>query len=119
VHLSREPDAGNVIGPQIGGLKRLADRQSASAPPVARILLGPAGPWADERIVFFRSGSDDLSGLVNDESPRAAGADVDAEIRDAASSMLMFASRTLRLSEIFRQDAGCFLGLSDFVFIFR
>jgi len=69
-----------------------------------RILLCPAGPRADERIVFFRSGRDDFSGLVNDECPRAAGAYVDTEIRDAPSSVC--ASRSLGLGEIFCQAAG-------------
>src|SRR5205807_722396 len=82
VHLTRESNAGNVIGTQIGGVKRLADGESTGAPPVARILLGPARLRTKERLVLFRSGSDDPSSLVHDECPRSAGAYVDTEIRD-------------------------------------
>ena len=82
MHLAGEADARNVVGAQMGGLQRLADRRSAGAPPVAWILLGPTKARAGEGLVLFRSGSDDFPGRVHDERARAAGSYVDSEIRD-------------------------------------
>ena len=63
-------------------MKRLPDRRTACAPPVSRILLRPAGPRTGEWFVLLRSGGDDLSGLIDDEGPRAARADVNTQVSD-------------------------------------
>ena len=85
VHLAGEADAGDVIWAQIGGMKSLADSRAAGSPPVARILLGPAGARTAEGLVVVGAGSDDFAGGVHDERAGAAGTNVDAEISDVAS----------------------------------
>ena len=87
-------------------MKRLPDRRTAGAPPVSRILLRPAGPRTGEWLVLLRSGGDDLSGLIDDEGPRAARADVDTQISDFF--LLESDPSPTWLSEVFRQIARAF-----------
>jgi hypothetical protein len=95
-------------------MQRLANGHSAGAPPVTRILFGPTGSRARERLVVLRSGSDNLAGVVYDKCAGAAGSNVDAEIRDTPSSKCPVKARSQRvrrLGEVFRKFAIRFAGL--------
>jgi len=74
--LSRETDTSNCIAGEASGLQSFANGKSGGAPPIARILLGPAGLRAGKVSVFFSSRSEDRAMAVENDGARAAGADV-------------------------------------------
>jgi hypothetical protein len=79
VHLSGKSDARDCVAANRSARERSANRQTASAPPIARILFGPTGARRCERGVLFDAGAEDAALCVDDESARAAGADVNSE----------------------------------------
>jgi hypothetical protein len=79
VHLAGEADATDFSCANIGVGQRLADRDGAGAPPVLGMLLRPADLWRGERCVLFGRGCEQAALFVDDEGPRAASANVNAE----------------------------------------
>jgi hypothetical protein len=55
VHLAGKADGGDGFGRQTRNLQRFANCDGGGAPPVARILLGPAGLGAGKVGVLFRA----------------------------------------------------------------
>jgi hypothetical protein len=78
VHLAGEADAGNVVGAQVRAGESFANRDRAGAPPVFRVLLGPADLGRGEGCVFFGCGCEQAALFVDDQGARAAGAYVNA-----------------------------------------
>jgi hypothetical protein len=68
-------------------LQRFANRESRGAPPVAWVLLGPAGLRAGEVGVLFRARGEDCAVLVEDCGAGSACADVDTEDWNIASCL--------------------------------
>ena len=66
-------------------MQRFANRERRGAPPVAWVLLGPAGLRAGEVGVLFRARGEDCAVLVEDYGAGSACADVDTEDRNTAS----------------------------------
>lgn len=66
-------------------MQRFANRESRGAPPVAWVLLGPAGLRAGEVGVLFRARGEDCAVLVEDYGAGSACAYVDTEDRNTAS----------------------------------
>ena len=62
----------------VGVAQRLANRDGAGAPPIFRMLFGPADLWRREGRVFFGRGCEHAALLIDDEGARAAGANVNA-----------------------------------------
>jgi hypothetical protein len=79
VHLSGEADTGNVFGAQTCFGDRFRNGDATGPPPVLGVLLGPADFGRSERRVLFGCGCDDAPALVDDQSARPAGANVNAE----------------------------------------
>ncbi len=90
VHLSGEPDAGDLFGAHAFGREHRAHRRRARAPPVARVLLGPARVRRGERRVLDGRAGDDTSRLVNHERAAAARPDVDSDELHETFSGLKF-----------------------------
>ena len=88
VHLAGKTDGRDVFGDETRNLQRFANRESRGAPPVARVLLGPAGLRAGEIGVFFRAGGEDCAVFVEDYGASAACAYVDPEDWNTASFLL-------------------------------
>jgi len=55
VHLAGKADGGDGFGFEAGGLERFANGEGGGAPPVARVLLRPAGLRAGKVGVLFRA----------------------------------------------------------------
>jgi hypothetical protein len=85
VHLAGESDGGDGFGCEARGLEGFANRQCDGAPPVARILLRPAGLRTGEVGVLFRARRQDRAVFVEEDGAGSAGSDVDAEDGDTAS----------------------------------
>jgi hypothetical protein len=85
VHLAGESDGGDGFGCEAGGLESFANRQCGGAPPVARILLRPAGFGTGEVGVLFRARRKDCAVFVEKDGAGSAGSDVDAEDGDTVS----------------------------------
>jgi hypothetical protein len=79
VHLAGETSAGDILGPQFRLRQRFADGNSAGPPPVFRILFGPADLRRSKRRMLFGRREDDFPVLINDQSPGAARANVNAK----------------------------------------
>jgi len=79
VHLTRKPDAGDLIGVKIPGRKGFADSNSAGTPPVLRLLLGPADLRGGERLVLLSRGCNYTAGLIDDECSCTASSYIDSE----------------------------------------
>ncbi len=65
MHLSGEADASDGIRGNGGNLDSLLSGDDGGAPPVARILFGPARFGTGERNVFFGAGAENAAGFVN------------------------------------------------------
>jgi len=78
VHLAGEADGRDGITGKFGGFERFANGEASGAPPVARILLGPAGFGAGKVGMFFRAGGENRAAVVEDDRTSATGSDVDA-----------------------------------------
>jgi len=85
VHLARKSDGGDGFGCETRGRERFANRERGSAPPVARVLLGPAWLRTGEVGVLFCARSEDTAVLVENDGARSTGADVNAEDGNTAS----------------------------------
>lgn len=85
VHLAGKTYGGDGFASETRDLQRFADSESGGAPPVAGILLGPAGHWAGEVGVLFRARGEHCTVFIENESARSAGSDVDAEDWNTAS----------------------------------
>jgi hypothetical protein len=85
VHLAGKADGCDGIGVEAGGLERFADSERRGAPPVAGILLGPAGLRTGEVGVLFCARSEDRAVFVEDDGAGSACSDVDAEDWNTAS----------------------------------
>ena len=85
MHLAGKPDSGDGFSGEARSLQRFANRESRGAPPVAWVLLGPAGLRAGEVGVLFRARGEDCAVLVEDYGAGSACADVDTEDWDTAS----------------------------------
>jgi len=66
-------------------LKRFANGKRRGAPPIARILLRPAGLRTGEIGVLFGARSEYCAVLVKDNRARAACSDINAEDWNGAS----------------------------------
>jgi len=82
VHLTRETYAGDIFGTQACALDRFGNRDATSSPPVFRMLLRPTDLWRCERLMLFRRRGYDMAVLIDDQRPRAARSNVDAECID-------------------------------------
>jgi hypothetical protein len=79
VHLARKADAGDVFAAEIRFGERLADGEAGGAPPVFRMLLGPANLRRGEGLMV-RSGRRDNAAVAADyNGARAASANVNSE----------------------------------------
>jgi hypothetical protein len=85
VHLAGEADTGDFLGANRRFLQGFSYGDAAGAPPIARILLGPARVRRSERLMFFTARCDDGAGNVGQQRACAAGADVNAEEVDVGS----------------------------------
>jgi hypothetical protein len=88
VHLAGKTDGRDVFGDETRSLQSFVNRESRGAPPVARVLLGPAGLRAGEIGVFLRAGGEDCAVFVEDYGASAACAYVDPEDWNTASFLL-------------------------------
>ena len=79
VHLAGEAYASDVRGIDLGLLRHLPNGKLAGAPPIMGILLGPARAGRGEVGVICGADGHDAAGGVDEERPRAARADIDAE----------------------------------------
>ncbi len=79
VHLSRKTDARHVLGFCMRRGHRLFYSCAASAPPVHRILLGPAVLWRCECLMLVRSGRHDLARRVDQKRACSAGSNVNSQ----------------------------------------
>jgi hypothetical protein len=88
MHLSGEADAPDRIsvGPQLA--QSPPDRQGAGSPPIPGILFRPSQLRRRKGRVILGSGRNDFPALVNDQSARTAGADINSEELDIFSSTL-------------------------------
>jgi hypothetical protein len=66
VHLSGKADAGDCVAANAGGRERSANRETASAPPITRVLFGPTRVRRCERGVLFDAGPEDAAVPVDD-----------------------------------------------------
>ena len=85
VHLTREADGGDGLGRETGRPESLGNSEGGGAPPVARVLLGPAGLWTGEIGVLFRARCKDDTALINNDRASAASTDINTEEWDDAS----------------------------------
>ena len=94
--MARESDGGDGFGCEARGLEGFANRQCGGAPPVARILLRPAGLRTGEVGVLFRARRKDRAVFVEDDGTGSAGSDVDAEDGNTASFLSQSCARLAR-----------------------
>jgi hypothetical protein len=76
--LAGKPDAGDGVASEPGGGEGFADGERRGAPPVARILLGPARLRTGKIGVLFGSGGEDGALVVKDNGASSASSDIDA-----------------------------------------
>lgn len=86
MHLAGEADAGEVFAGEVRTRKRFANRNAGGAPPVFGLLFRPANLRRCERLMIGRSGRNEPPALIDDDGARAAGANVNPEYVDKASS---------------------------------
>jgi hypothetical protein len=85
VHLAGKTNGSDGFAGEARNLKRFANCEGGRAPPIARVLLRPAGLGAAEVGVFFHARGEDGAVLVEDDGAGSASSDVDAESWDTAS----------------------------------
>ena len=85
VHLAGKTNGGEGIGGEAGGLQRFANSDGSGAPPVARILLRPAGLRAGKIGMFLGARGENGAVAVQNDRASAACADVNAENWNGAS----------------------------------
>ena len=86
MHLTGETYAGDVFSAKVGTRDGFANRNTGGAPPVLRLLLGPANLRRSKGLVFFRGRGDDVAVAINDDGARSSGTNVNPEYVDRASS---------------------------------
>jgi len=79
VHLTGEADAGDVFASEIRGGKRSAHGGASGVPPILGLLLGPANLRRGKGLMILRGGGDKATRLIEEQGPRAAGANVNSE----------------------------------------
>jgi hypothetical protein len=79
MHLAGEPNARDLVRGNVGVAQCLANRDGAGPPPILGLLFGPSDLRRCERRVLFGRGCEYAALLIDDESARAAGANVNAE----------------------------------------
>jgi hypothetical protein len=87
MHLAGEADACNFFSANTGLLQSFLYSNSACAPPVARILLCPAGLRRSEGLVLVRARCCDAAARVHHQSACAARANINAEKVDEKSPL--------------------------------
>ncbi len=85
VHLAGKTDGGDGFGGEAGSLERFADGERGCAPPVARILFGPAWLRACKNGVLFRAGGENGAVVVEDDGAGTACSNINAEDCDGPS----------------------------------
>jgi len=93
VHLTGEANTSDFFSVEIGTRYGLANRNARGAPPVLRLLLGPADLRRSEGLMLFRGGRDDAAVAVDDECARSSCTNVNPEYVDGASSTAGVACR--------------------------
>ena len=96
MHLAGESDGGDGFGCEARSPEGFANRQCGGAPPVARILLRPAGLRTGEVGVLFRARRKNRAVFVEEDGAGSAGSDVDAEDGDTASFLSPTCTRRAR-----------------------
>jgi len=86
MHLAREADTGNFFRLPVGVRKSLSDGDARRAPPVFRVLLGPADLWSSKGLVFFRGRRNDAAGIVDNQGAGSPRANVNSQDVDRPSS---------------------------------
>jgi len=79
VHLAGKADGGDGIRCEARDLQCFANGERCRPPPVARVLLRPAGLRAGEIGVLSGARGEDRAVFVEDDGAGSAGSDVDAE----------------------------------------
>jgi hypothetical protein len=85
VHLAGEADASDVFAGETRASKNFANCCARGSPPVFGMLLGPANLRRRERLMFLRGGRNETAALIDDDSARAASANVNPKYVDVAS----------------------------------
>jgi hypothetical protein len=85
MHLAGEADACYFFGANRRFLQSFFYRDAAGAPPIARILFGPATLRRSERLMLFRPRRHDDTRGVHQQRAGAAGANVNAKEADLGS----------------------------------
>jgi hypothetical protein len=78
MHLPRKSYAGDLIASQVSLRQRFADGDAGGTPPILWTLLSPSDFRRGERFVLFGSRRGDTSFFIDDQRPRAAGANIDS-----------------------------------------
>jgi hypothetical protein len=79
VHLAGEADAGDFFAAKVRCREGLADRDAGGAPPVLRVLLGPADLRRGEGLVIFGGRRDDAAAAIDNDGAGSSGANVYSE----------------------------------------
>jgi hypothetical protein len=85
MHLTGEADAGDFFAAKVRCREGLANRDAGGAPPVFRVLFGPADLWRGEGLVVFGGGGDDAAAVIDDDGAGSSGANVYSEYVDRTS----------------------------------
>src|SRR5262249_41591734 len=85
-HLAGKAHSRDGVTGKFCGLQRFANGEACGTPPVARILLSPAGFGTREVGVFFDARAKYCAVFIQNDGAGAAGANVNAEDRNEASS---------------------------------
>jgi hypothetical protein len=97
MHLAGEANAGNVFAREIRSLECVANRCAGGAPPVFRMLLGPADLRRGEGLMVFRGRRDNGAAAIDYDRARPARANVNPEYVDK-SLLENFKSEKLKTS---------------------
>src|SRR4029079_14276949 len=84
VHLSGKTNALYVLSGKPGFFQHTAHRLPHRVPPILRPLFGPQRTPHPDVFVWSGERSNDLASVVNEESARASGSDIDAKPRGHA-----------------------------------
>jgi hypothetical protein len=77
MHLTGETDAGDCVSSDTCVAQSPLHGQATGSPPILRILLCPPGTRRYEIRVLLGPGCNNSAMLVDDQSPRSAGANID------------------------------------------
>jgi hypothetical protein len=82
VHLPGKSHASNVIRAKSSAFDRFRNGDATGPPPILRTLLSPSDLRRGKRFMLLSRRSDHVTLLVKDQSPRTAGSNVNAEIKN-------------------------------------